>query len=76
MCRPRLVVHSLPSRALCGALASVLLVVCFQELYYNPLGLSLVIQYDLASCSLHAIAVPSPRGLVSFPFSLTSLAAV
>jgi hypothetical protein len=69
-------VHSLPSKALCGSLASVLLVVCFQGLYYNPLGLSLVVQYNLASCSLYATTVPSPRELVSFPFSLTSLAAV
>jgi hypothetical protein len=74
--KPKLVVYSLPSKALCKALASVLLVVCFQELYYNLLSLSLVVQYNLASCSLYVIAVPSPKGLVSFSFSLTSLVAV
>ena len=71
-----LIVHSLPSRAPCRALAYFLLVVCLQGLPYNPLGLSLVVQYNLASCSLYATVFPSPRGLVSFPASPISLAAV
>jgi hypothetical protein len=69
-------VYSLPSGAPCRALAFVSLVVCLQGLFYDPLGLSLAVQYNLASCSLYAAAVPSPRGLVSFLSSPTSLAAV
>jgi len=71
-----LIVHSLPSRAPCGALACFSLVVCLQGLPRDPLGLSLVVRYDLASCSLHAAVFPSPGGLVSFPASLIGLAAV
>jgi hypothetical protein len=52
-----------------GALVSVLSVVCLQGLPLDPLGLSLVVRYDPTSCSLRAIASPSPGGLA---FSLAS----
>jgi hypothetical protein len=68
--------HSLPSGAYCGALAFVWLVVCLQELFPSPPGLSLVVQSSLTSYSLHATASPSPKGLVSFPSSPIGLAAV
>jgi hypothetical protein len=66
-------VHSLPSGALRGALASVLSVVCLRGLPHDPLGLSLVVRCNPASCSLRAIASPSPGGLVSSPASPTVL---
>jgi hypothetical protein len=69
-------VHSLPSRAPCGALVSILLVVCLQGLPYNPLGLSLVVRYNPTSYSLCAIASPSPRELVYSPASPTNLVAI
>ena len=68
--------HSLPSRAPRGALVSILSVVCLRGLPYNPLGLSLVVRYDLASYSLCAIAFPSPRELVYSPASPTNLMAI
>ena len=57
--------HSLPSGAPRGAQVFVLLVVCLQGLPSDSLGLSLVVQYDLASYSLRATTFPNPRGLVS-----------
>ena len=68
--------YSLPSRAPCGALVSILLVVCLWGLPYDPLGLSLVIQFDPTSYSLYAIAFPSPRELVYSPTSPTNLMAI
>ena len=61
--------HSLPSGAPRGALAPVLSVVCLQGLPRDPLGLSLVVRYDPTSCSLRAIAFPSPGELVYSPAS-------
>jgi len=74
--KPELIVHYLPSRAPCGALAFVSLVMCLQGLPLIPQGLSLVVRHGLSSCSLHATASPSLRGLVSFPASLIGLAVV
>jgi hypothetical protein len=69
-------VHSLPSRAPCRALVSILLVVYLWGLPYDPLGLSLVVQYSPTSYSLHAIAFYSPRELVYSPTSPTNLVAI
>ena len=68
--------HSLPSRAPRGALVSVLLVVYLRGLPYDPLGLSLVVRYDPTSCSLRAIASPSPGELVYSPASPTNPVAI
>ena len=57
--------HSLLSGAPYGVGALVLSVVCLQGLPVGPLGLFLVVQYDLTSCSLRATVFPSPVELVS-----------
>jgi len=51
-------------------------VVCPQELPYDPLDPSLVVQRGLVSYSLHATASPSLGGLVSFPTNPIGSAAV